>query len=51
MIYNKHKLLILLIILVFAPLLTGAKKDAANAPVKVQADEMRYYGKIGRAHV
>ena len=44
MIYNKHKLLILLIILVFAPLLTGAKKDATNAPVKVQADEMRYYG-------
>lgn len=41
---NRYKFLVLLIVLVFVPLISGAKKDVANSPVKVQADEMRYYG-------
>lgn len=44
MINYKHKLLIILV-LFSIPLLLGAKKDiSTNSPVKVQADEMRYFG-------
>lgn len=44
MINYTHKLLIILV-LFSIPLLLGAKKDiSANSPVKVQADEMRYFG-------
>lgn len=41
---NRYKFLVLLVVLVFVPLISGANKDVANSPVKVQADEMRYYG-------
>lgn len=44
MMNNKHKFIILFLILAFVPLILGAKKDVASSPVKVQADEMRYYG-------
>ena len=44
MINYTHKLLIILV-LFSIPLLLGAKKDiSTNSPVKVQADEMRYFG-------
>lgn len=46
--YNKYKLFIILMLILSAPFLMGAdsktKNIKPNSPVKVQADEMRYYG-------
>ncbi len=46
--YLKYKNLIIILIVALLPLLQGAadkeKKINHNSPVKIQADEMRYYG-------